>query len=346
MTPDQTRTRILEAADGLFGTLGFDATTTRDIAERSGVNKALIHYHYGSKDELLGTLLDGYYARLGEALAPALARGGTPLEQVESVLDTYADFLAGNLTFCRIVQREVASGRHMERIVERTLPVMQLGVDWLSHRGPPPSHQPRGRAAAHQRLRDGGHLLHPRRGAAPPHRGRPLHPRGPRRPQAPRAHGGRAAAPCPHERNVMSLHPANQAQRERLPLRAEHWLCIERAQLYTAVVPRRPTGCTRSLRAARAFQNVFLNMSVRIEPDELLVGNRSSKLIAPPLALERGDFSFIFEHLFEPLQALRLPHRARGAGAALRRPAPLLGRPDGARRQAGGAHASTTSPAS
>lgn len=136
MTPDQTRARILEAADGLFGALGFDATTTRDIAERSGVNKALIHYHYGSKDELLGALLDGYYERLGEALAPALAKQGTALQQVEAVLDAYADFLAQNLTFCRIVQREVASGRHMERIVERTWPVLRLGVDWLAHAVP------------------------------------------------------------------------------------------------------------------------------------------------------------------------------------------------------------------
>ena len=132
MTPDQTRARILEAADGLFGSLGFDATTTRDIAERSGVNKALIHYHYGSKDELLGALLDGYYERLGEALAPALSKQGTALQQVEAVFDAYADFLAQNLTFCRIVQREVASGRHMERIVERTWPVLRLGVDWLA----------------------------------------------------------------------------------------------------------------------------------------------------------------------------------------------------------------------
>lgn len=136
MTPDQTRARILEAADGLFGSLGFDATTTRDIALRSGVNKALIHYHYGSKDELLGVLLDGYYERLGAALAPALATQGTALKQLEVVLDTYADFLAGNLTFCRIVQREVASGRHMERIVERTWPVLRLGVDWLAEVAP------------------------------------------------------------------------------------------------------------------------------------------------------------------------------------------------------------------
>jgi formate C-acetyltransferase len=99
----------------------------------------------------------------------------------------------------------------------------------------------------------------------------------------------------------MSLHPANEAQRARL-LAAEHWLCIERAQLYTQSY-RGTEGVHPSLRAARAFQNVFGGMSVRIERDELLVGNRSSKLIAPPLALERGDFSFIFKHLFEQLQA-------------------------------------------
>lgn len=138
MAPNETKTRILQAADELFGTLGFDATTTRDIAARSGINKALIHYHYGSKDELLGELLDGYYARLGEALGPALAKQGTPLVQVEAVLDAYADFLAANLAFCRIVQREVASGRHVERVVERTLPVLQLGMSWFRTTAPRP----------------------------------------------------------------------------------------------------------------------------------------------------------------------------------------------------------------
>jgi hypothetical protein len=47
------------------------------------------------------------------------------------VLDAYADFLAENRSFTRIVQREVASGRHVERIVERTLPLFRLGTAWL-----------------------------------------------------------------------------------------------------------------------------------------------------------------------------------------------------------------------
>lgn len=131
MDPDLTREKILGAADALFGELGFDGTTTRDIAERSGVNKALIHYHFGTKDDLLEALLEGYYAELGEALRAALGRRAGLQAQVEALLEAYADFLAEHRSFTRIVQREVASGRHVERIVERTLPLFRLGVDWL-----------------------------------------------------------------------------------------------------------------------------------------------------------------------------------------------------------------------
>lgn len=135
MRPEETRAKILAATDELFGRLGFDATSTRDIAERSGVNKALIHYHFGSKDELLLALLDDYYARLTSALAEAMRRRATLEEQALDVLDAYADFLAQNRTFCSIVQREVASGHHVERIVAGTLPSLQLGTAWLGQLG-------------------------------------------------------------------------------------------------------------------------------------------------------------------------------------------------------------------
>lgn len=131
LDPAATRARILEAADRLFGERGFDATSTRDIAERSGVNKALIHYHFGTKDDLLEILLDDYYQRLGSALRAALARRTDPLDQALEVVDAYADFLATNRTFTSIVQREVASGQHVERIVARTLPTFELGRAWL-----------------------------------------------------------------------------------------------------------------------------------------------------------------------------------------------------------------------
>lgn len=137
MHPAETRERILAATDQLFGAVGFDATTTRDIAERSGVNKALIHYHFGSKEELLSAVLDGYYARLGAALAAALARPAGSFEaQVLQVVDAYADFLARNRAFCNIVQREVGSGHHVEKIVAGTAPLFELGTRWLEALAP------------------------------------------------------------------------------------------------------------------------------------------------------------------------------------------------------------------
>lgn len=96
------------------------------------------------------------------------------------------------------------------------------------------------------------------------------------------------------------LHPANAAQKARL-LGAEHWLCMERARYYTEA-HRETEGLHPSLRAAHALQRILAKMTIRIESDELLVGNRSSKLIAPPIAPERGDFTFVFEHLLDDLK--------------------------------------------
>jgi AcrR family transcriptional regulator len=136
MKPEETKAKILAATDQLFGERGFDATSTRDIATRSGINKALIHYHFGTKEDLLDLLLAGYYERLTAQLVLALGRRSEPEEQAEDLLDTYADFLAQNRTFCTIVQREVACGHHVEKIVRHTLPVFRLGKAWLGRIAP------------------------------------------------------------------------------------------------------------------------------------------------------------------------------------------------------------------
>jgi len=48
MTED-TRQRILDVASELFVERGYDATSLREIAERLGVTKAALYYHFASK---------------------------------------------------------------------------------------------------------------------------------------------------------------------------------------------------------------------------------------------------------------------------------------------------------
>ncbi len=48
-----TREKILAAAGELIAEQGWDRVTTRAIAKRAGVNNALIHYYFGTRDALL-----------------------------------------------------------------------------------------------------------------------------------------------------------------------------------------------------------------------------------------------------------------------------------------------------
>lgn len=51
-----TRDRILEIAEELFTTQGYDSTSLREIAERLGFSKAAIYYHFASKEDILWAL--------------------------------------------------------------------------------------------------------------------------------------------------------------------------------------------------------------------------------------------------------------------------------------------------
>jgi AcrR family transcriptional regulator len=75
-----TRGRILEAARAAFAERGFDGATMREIATRAGVDAALVHHYFGTKQRLfvaamelpidfavvVPRLLDGPPAKLGE----------------------------------------------------------------------------------------------------------------------------------------------------------------------------------------------------------------------------------------------------------------------------------------
>lgn len=73
---------ILEAATDLFAERGPAATSIRDIAARCGVNHGLVFRHFGTKEQLVGAVLDHLGANLSALLAT-----DTPAEVVEQSLD-------------------------------------------------------------------------------------------------------------------------------------------------------------------------------------------------------------------------------------------------------------------
>lgn len=54
---DQTKEKILDAAEELFGAQTFDTVSLRDITHKAGVTLALASYHFGSKDSLFTAVM-------------------------------------------------------------------------------------------------------------------------------------------------------------------------------------------------------------------------------------------------------------------------------------------------
>ncbi|MGW1688875.1 TetR/AcrR family transcriptional regulator [Streptomyces albidoflavus] len=69
---NRTREQILDAARECFAERGYDATSVRRIAETAGVDQALVHHFYGTKEKLFLNALE-IPLRMPEALAEAAA---------------------------------------------------------------------------------------------------------------------------------------------------------------------------------------------------------------------------------------------------------------------------------
>ncbi|MCG8400245.1 MAG: TetR/AcrR family transcriptional regulator [Firmicutes bacterium] len=64
----QTRRKILDAALQVFAEVGFEAASLAAIAKRCGVQKALVQYHFETKDKLWKAAIGQLWAELRDAL--------------------------------------------------------------------------------------------------------------------------------------------------------------------------------------------------------------------------------------------------------------------------------------
>ena len=91
-----TEARILSAAQKVFYRDGFDGARMQAIAEIAGINKALLHYYFRSKQKLFEQVL---YAKMKRFIPQitALFSSGDPLSvKLEALVDAYLRMLSEN----------------------------------------------------------------------------------------------------------------------------------------------------------------------------------------------------------------------------------------------------------
>jgi AcrR family transcriptional regulator len=114
MTPaalPDTRTRILDAALGLFSEHGFEGTTLQQIADRLGFTKAALYYHFPSKDDLLRALNEPAVTDCEMLLDAYEKLPDTPARRRKFV-EAYLEFLMRHRRWIAYVIRDLATLAH------------------------------------------------------------------------------------------------------------------------------------------------------------------------------------------------------------------------------------------
>jgi AcrR family transcriptional regulator len=92
---DTTRRAILDAARDLMADQGYEHTRIEQIAERAGVSKGALYYHYRDKVEVLAAVYEDLARQVTERLVRATKPGADPIDALRAgsrlFLDACAD---------------------------------------------------------------------------------------------------------------------------------------------------------------------------------------------------------------------------------------------------------------
>jgi AcrR family transcriptional regulator len=138
-----TKQRILDTAERLIAQHGYAATSLRHIIAEAGVNLAAIHYHFGSKEELLDEII---HRKIGPVNAERKARldrvaleAGEGPVAVEKVLEAFlmpmAEAADRSPEFVPLLGRLMAEGllpavirKHFEVVVTQVVAVLRRAL--------------------------------------------------------------------------------------------------------------------------------------------------------------------------------------------------------------------------
>jgi len=106
----QGRAALLAAARELMAEKGLPGVTLREVAQRAGVQPALVSYYFGGKQGLLRAVVEHVSSRTLERIAAALAREGDAQERLRGLLRSLLVGLTEDPYGPRLIMEQVLFG--------------------------------------------------------------------------------------------------------------------------------------------------------------------------------------------------------------------------------------------
>ncbi len=106
----ETEERIFEAALHVFARKGKDGARMQEIADAAGINKAMLHYYFRSKDKLYEAVFAFVFRHFMDTLGAPIRDTATFEETLRTFIDGYIDAVKDNLDVVRLMVNENLSG--------------------------------------------------------------------------------------------------------------------------------------------------------------------------------------------------------------------------------------------
>lgn len=126
----------MRAAERLFASKGYAATSVHEITDAAEVNRALLYYYFEDKRSLYISLLEEGTGEFARMLDTALSTPGSYADRLEAFVRGHLDLICSRGDHCRLVHRCLLDGhqdefglvRHFRQSLERLVQFFREGM--------------------------------------------------------------------------------------------------------------------------------------------------------------------------------------------------------------------------
>ena len=117
---DSTEQKIFDAAHEVFTQKGMDGAKMQEIADRAGINKALLHYYYRTKEKLYESVARAIISKAIPSVLQII-ESELPLEEkIKKFIETYVGIISRNPFIPLFIISEI--NKHPDRFIDTMMP--------------------------------------------------------------------------------------------------------------------------------------------------------------------------------------------------------------------------------
>ena len=108
---------ILEAAEKLFLDKGYAATKTTEIAQEAGINHAMLHYYFRTKENLFNKIFENKVQYFLSSFSTTFSQELPLREKIKLGVETHFDFIGTNPKLPMFIMREIVSNKEKREFI-------------------------------------------------------------------------------------------------------------------------------------------------------------------------------------------------------------------------------------